>query len=75
MTGPDDEAGTLQFEGILLHEGSVLITESKAGQLSEGQLISLSFPDDMETLPPVGSLYRYVIDSTCANPGLLRATP
>jgi rhodanese-related sulfurtransferase len=64
MTGPDDEAGTLQFEGILLHEGSVLITESKAGQLSEGQLISLSFPDDMETLPPVGSLYRYVIDST-----------
>ena len=62
MTDSNEEVNTLQFEGILLHEGSILITKSKADQLSQGQLISLSFPDGMAA-PPVGSLYDYEIDS------------
>ena len=62
-TGPDDESDTLQFEGILLLESSILVTESKADQLPKGQLISLSFPDGMEEPPAVGSLYSYEIES------------
>ncbi len=62
VTGPDDEGDTLQFEGILLHESSILVTESKADQLPKGQLISLSFPDDMGEPPTIGSLYSYEIE-------------
>ena len=46
MTDSNEEVNTLQFEGILLHEGSILITKSKADQLSQGQLISLNFPTE-----------------------------
>lgn len=52
----------LQFNGILLHWNSLLVTESTAQPLSAGQLISLSFPEST-AVPPVGSLYRYEIDS------------
>ena len=36
MTGPDDEAGTLQFEGILLHEGSVRLQNQKRASFQKG---------------------------------------
>ena len=62
IADPDDEANTLQFEGILLHGSSILITKSDEDQLPQGQLISLSFPDEMEGPPAVGSLYSYEIE-------------
>lgn len=61
ITGPD-EGDTIRFEGILLHESSILITKSEADPLPKGQLISLSFPDEMEEPPAVGSLYSYEIE-------------
>lgn len=64
LTTPEDESNTLQFEGILLHESSILITGTKADLLSKGQLISLRFPAEMVERPPIGSLYSYEIDST-----------
>jgi len=64
VSAPDDECDMLQFEGILLHESSILITKSEEDRLPEGQLISLSFPAEMGEQPPVGSLYSYEIDST-----------
>ncbi len=61
-SGVDTNHETLTFQGILLHENSVLTTESTEQQIPEGQLISLGFPEGMET-PPVGSLYTYEISS------------
>lgn len=55
-----DESKPLVFEGVLLKENSILITKSKETVLPKGQLISLSFPEDLEK-PPVGSLYKYEI--------------
>lgn len=52
----------IQFQGILLHESSILVTKSTEQQLTRGQLISLSFPEGVEA-PPIGSLYNYEIDS------------
>lgn len=61
--GKDDgrNNGYFQFQGIILHENSVLVTKSKEPQLEEGQLISLSFPEETEA-SPVGSLFSYEID-------------
>ncbi|HZK26931.1 MAG TPA: rhodanese-like domain-containing protein [Thermoclostridium sp.] len=51
---------TLQIQGILLKGNSVLITQSKELQLKKGNLISLSFPNNVEA-PPVGSLFKYEV--------------
>ncbi len=65
MTNTGGEGEAFQFQGILLHENSILITESTGQQLPEGQLISLNFPEGI-AVPSVGSLYSYEIDSALA---------
>ena len=57
------EKDTIQFQGILLHENSILVTESTEQQLPKGQLISLSFPESIAS-PATGSLYKYEISSS-----------
>jgi len=57
------EKDTIQFKGILLHENSILVTESTDQQLPKGELISLSFPEGIAS-PATGSLYKYEISSS-----------
>ena len=57
------EKDTIQFKGILLHENSILVTESTEEQLPKGELISLSYPEGIAA-PATGSLYKYEISSS-----------
>lgn len=52
---------SIEFRGLLLHESSILVTDSADKQLPRGELISLVFPEGM-TAPPAGSLYQYEIE-------------
>lgn len=61
-TDGDQDKDTLQFQGIALHENSILVTESDRHQLPSGQLIALDFPEGAEA-PAAGSLYRYIVGS------------
>ena len=57
------EKDTIQFKGILLHENSILVTESTEEQLPKGELISLSYPEGIAA-PATGSLYKYEISTS-----------
>lgn len=59
--GAGGDKDVLVFEGLLLHETSVLVTASKEQQLPKGSLISLDFPGEI-IVPAAGSLYQYEIE-------------